>query len=174
MEGGDGVVKSEDVAMRDVGVTVKDASVATKGENDSTKDVNVVKNVGAPAKKKKMRRGGWNLLILGVLSVVIAMTTTGISLAIYHNSGDIYLDRSRPGYLPEESEIEEESKEKESEYVFEKTGKINREAIEEYLENLDKEVKAIDAYEKPFGAEALSDERLGIPVGGDDTGGDEL
>ena len=58
--------------------------------------------------KKKIPRGGWNLIIMGLISIVIATATTGISLAIYHNSGDIYLDRSRPGFLPDEEEIEED------------------------------------------------------------------
>lgn len=118
--------------------------------------------------KKKMNKGGRNLAILGVLSVVIATATTGVSLAVYHSSGDIYLDRSRPGYLPDEGEIEKEG-EKESEYIFEKSGKIGREVIEEYLESLGEEVKAIDAYEKPFGQDALSDERLGIPASKSET-----
>ena len=113
--------------------------------------------------KKKLSKGGRNLVILGVSSVMIAGATTGISLAIYHNSGDIYLDRSRPGYLPDEAEIEE-GEEQNLEYKLGKSGKIDMKVLEEYLENLDLEVKAIDAYEKPFGAEALSDERLGIPT----------
>ena len=53
-----------------------------------------------------MTKGGKNLVLLGVLAVLIATVTTCISLAIYHNSGDIYLDRSRPGFLPDEEEIE--------------------------------------------------------------------
>ena len=114
------------------------------------------------SKKQKMTHGGRNLVILGVISTVIAAVTTGVSLMIYHNSGDIYLDRSRPGYLPDEEEIEEEG-EKEEEYVFEKSGKLTAEIIEEYLEKLNIETKAIDAYEKPFDESALSDERLGIP-----------
>ena len=36
--------------------------------------------------------------------------------------------------------------------------------VEEYLENLDTETKAIDAYEDNFGSEALSDKHLGIPA----------
>ena len=72
------------------------------------------------------------------------------------------MDRSRPGYLPDEEEIEEEG-EKEEEYVFEKTGKLTMNVIEEYLEKLQVEVRAVDEYEKPFDESALSDERLGIP-----------
>lgn len=116
--------------------------------------------------KKKVMHGGRNLIILGIASTLIAIVTTGVSLLIYHNSGDIYLDRSRPGYLPDEAEIEEEG-EKEEEYVFEKSGKLTNGVIEEYLEKLDVEVRAIDAYEKPFDEDALSDERLWIPVESD-------
>lgn len=116
--------------------------------------------------KKRLTHGGWNLIILGIASTLIAIVTTSVSLLIYHNSGDIYLDRSRPGYLPDEEEIEEEG-EKEEEYVFEKSGKLTTDMIEEYLKKLDIEVRAIDAYEKPFDEDVLSDERLGIPVESD-------
>ncbi|MDO5451544.1 MAG: hypothetical protein Q4F56_00430 [Candidatus Saccharibacteria bacterium] len=115
------------------------------------------------ASRKKKIKGGTNLVILGVASVLIAATTTGISLAIYHNSGDIYIDRSRPGYLPDEEEIEDEEG-KELEYRLDRTGKMNIELVEEYLENLGFEVKAIDTYEKPFNQEVLTDEHLGIPL----------
>ena len=112
-------------------------------------------------KKKKIIHGGRNLVILGVISIILAITTTGVSLLIYHNSGDIYLDRSRPGYLPDEEEIEQEGEEEE--YSLEKSGKLTMEVIEEYLEKLKVDVKAIDGYEKPFDENVLSDERLGIP-----------
>ena len=108
-----------------------------------------------------MTSGGRNLMILGLASAVIAVVTTGVSLIIYHNSGDIYLDRSRPGYLPDKEEIEQGGNEKD-EFVFDKTGIITGEVLDQYLENLQKEINAIDAYEDPFGAAALSDEKLGI------------
>jgi len=111
--------------------------------------------------KKKLNKGGLNLIILGVLASFIAILTTSISLIIYHNSGDIYLDRSRPGFLPDEEEIEEEG-DKEEEYLFEKTGKLEIKNIEEYLQKLDIEIKAIDSYEKPFSSDVLSDKHLGI------------
>ncbi len=113
-------------------------------------------------KKKKMVHGGRNLVMLGVISTILAIITTGVSLLIYHNSGDIYLDRSRPGYLPDEEEIEQEGEEEE--YSLEKSGKLTIEIIEEYLEKLRTDVKAIDAYEKPFDEDVISDERLGIPT----------
>ena len=111
--------------------------------------------------KKKLNKGGLNLIILGVLASFIAILTTSISLIIYHNSGDIYLDHSRPGFLPDEEEIEEEG-DKEEEYIFEKTGKLEIKNIEEYLQKLDAEIKAIDSYEKPFSSDVLSDKHLGI------------
>ena len=84
--------------------------------------------------KRKMRKNGSNLVLLGVISVVIAITTTSVSLAIYHNSGDIYLDRSRPGFLPDENENQGDD-DGEPEYTFSKTGKITIGDLEEYLEN---------------------------------------
>ena len=101
------------------------------------------------------------MILLGAGAILIALATTSISLAIYHKSGDIYLDRSRPGFLPDEEEAKED--EEEEEYDFSKSGKLTINILEEYLERLDIEVKAIDAYEKPFDSDALSDSRLGIP-----------
>lgn len=112
----------------------------------------------------KMTHGGRNLVILGIASTMIALVTTGVSLAIYHNSGDIYLDRSRPGFLPDEQEIKQEEQKEEEEYSFEKSGKLTMQVVEEYLEKIQLEVKSIDAYERPFDENALSDDRLGIPV----------
>lgn len=114
------------------------------------------------ASEKKQNRGAINLIIMGLLSVLIAVSTTGISLAIYHNSGDIYLDRSRPGYLPDEEEIEGDEDEDVEEYDFSKSGSVTRESLDEYLKYLSQEEKAINAYEKPFDAMVLSDEHLGI------------
>lgn len=113
--------------------------------------------------KKKTQKGGRNLVLLGLISTIIAITTTGVSLAVYHNSGDIYLDRSRPGFLPDEEEIEEEVEEEEQ-YVFDKSGALSIDVLEEYLEKLRIETDAIDAYAKPFDAKVLSDEALGIPA----------
>ena len=107
-----------------------------------------------------MTKGGKNLIILGLASIIVATTTTGISLALYHNSGDIYLDRSRPGFLPDEEEIDDDKPEEE--YTFEKSGKITKDVIKEYLEKLQNEIDEIDKYEAPFDKKALSDEKLGI------------
>lgn len=108
----------------------------------------------------KLHKGGRNLLILGVVATLIAAVTTGLSLMIYHNSGDIYLDRSRPGFLPDEEEVKED--ENEEEYDFNKTGAFTVENLDEYSEKLKIEIEAVDTYDGPFKAEALSDESLGI------------
>ena len=88
--------------------------------------------------------------------------TTTVGLAIYRLSGDIYLDRSRPGYIPDEAEVEEENESKPEEYDFDKNGKVSAETIDEYLKHLSEEVNAVNSYEKPFDPSALTDERLGI------------
>lgn len=108
--------------------------------------------------KKGLSRGGRNLLWLGVGSIMVAMVTTVLSLILYHNSGDIYLDRSRPGFLPEKAEetLEEQ-------YMFKDSGIIDGNVIDEYLKNLRRERKTIESLDNPYGAEPLSDESLGIP-----------
>jgi hypothetical protein len=112
-----------------------------------------------------MQKGGRNLMLLGLGATLIACTTTGISLAIYHKSGDIYLDRSRPGFLPDEEEVEEEElKEEVKDYDFKQNDHLSKEALEEYLENIQNEINAIDAYKEPFNGRILSDEELGIPL----------
>ena len=109
-----------------------------------------------------MNSGARNLVILGIMSTVIAIATAGVSLAVYHNTGDIYLDRSRPGFLPDEEEIEQQEDIKEVDYQLDPSGNITTDILTEYLEKLEEEVKGIDAYQKPFDADALSNERLGL------------
>lgn len=111
--------------------------------------------------KTRVTRGGRNLVILGVVSIILAIITTSVSLAIYHNSGDIYLDLSRPGFPPDEKEVEESNKKKN--YNFIESGEITMDVLEEYIRELQEETKNIDSYEDPFGSGAMSNEKLGIP-----------
>ena len=117
-------------------------------------------------KKIKTQSGARNLILLGLASILIAVMTTSVALAIYHNSGDIYLDRSRPGYLPDEQEIEkdEDKKDDVEEYDFSRDGVVDEAGLGEFLKHLNEEVKAIDEFEKPFSSEVLTDDYLGIPV----------
>ncbi|MBQ6510563.1 hypothetical protein IJI94_01185 [Candidatus Saccharibacteria bacterium] len=107
-----------------------------------------------------MNKGGRNLIILGVSAVIIAILTTTISVIVYHSSGDIYLDRSRPGFLPEK--VEEEPKE---EYVFSDDGTINSDVVDEYVEEFQKIIDYIDKLEDAYSSNPLSDSTLGIPTG---------
>ncbi len=107
-----------------------------------------------------MTSGGRNLAILGFVSVVVAISLTGISLALYHNSGDIYLDRSRPGYLPGEDDEPDDIIEED--YELDKSGLLTDELIKDYLRAFGNEINAVDAYKDPFNSEALSDAKLGI------------
>ena len=70
--------------------------------------------------EKKSTNGARNLFIMSLVAILIALSTTGVSLAIYHNSGDIYLDRSRPGFLPDEDEIEDDANKQKFDYELEK------------------------------------------------------
>ncbi len=138
-------------------------SAKTSATGSATDGAKASANVEASPASPRLSAGGRNLIILGVGATLIAILTTTIGLAIYHLSGDIYLDRSRPGYLPDEAEVIEEAETEPEAYTFEGTGKITREVLEEYLQHYSEELNAIDSYKDPFAASALSDEHLGIP-----------
>lgn len=106
--------------------------------------------------------GGRNLMILAVIAIVVSLGLTTASLAIYHYTGDIYLDRSRPGYLPDTEEIEIEEETEEGVYSFEKSGVVTKEVLDEYLKKLQIEIDALDEYQDPFNDESLSNEHFGL------------
>ena len=106
-------------------------------------------------------KGGRNLLLLGIIATSIAFLTTFISLKIYHDSGDIYLDRSRPGFLPEKEEVEKD--EDSDSFVFSDSGLLTPEVLEEYLGNLKQEINHLDDFSSdPFSTLPLSDSILGF------------
>ncbi len=121
------------------------------------KDVNPV----SPEEKPEDIKGGRNLLILGIVSVGIAVTTTIVSLVVYHKSGDIYLDRSRPGFLPDEEEVMQKP---ETTYTFPSSGVLTAGDIDEYITHFEEAVEVIDDLPSPFSESPLSDESLGIPA----------
>ena len=102
-----------------------------------------------------------NLVILGFISIGIAIITTAVSLIIYHNSGDIYLDRSRPGYLPDKAELEETNSA--NAYDFSVTGPLTKSDLDEYIKHFEENLNTIDDLEDPFSGNPLSDKSLGIP-----------
>ncbi|MBR3180987.1 hypothetical protein IKF63_02830 [Candidatus Saccharibacteria bacterium] len=125
-------------------------------------DVNDVPSNKKPKiPKSKLSSGSRNLLILGLGSTIITFLFTFITLKIYHDSGDIYLDRSRPGFLPEKEEAERDKDN--TDYSFPDSGVLTSKDMDEYLENLAEELDRLNDFSSdPFGPKPLSDESLGI------------
>lgn len=109
--------------------------------------------------------GKRNLIILGAVAIIIAGLTTSFSLWIYRSTGDIYLDRSRPGYLPDDKEVEEGSSNSNSGFVFnENGGELTQKELDEYLKELKTVNDRIKALSDPYAPGPLSNESLGISV----------
>ena len=113
------------------------------------------------AKSEHPIHGARNLFILGVVAISLAVISTTISLYIYHATGDIYLDRSRPGFIFEDETTGDTASETTT-YSFSPDGEINRDTLSEYLDELDKVIEEVDAASSAFSADPLSDESLGI------------
>ncbi len=109
-----------------------------------------------------MSQGGRNLMILGCGAIFLAGVTTTASLMIYRSSGDIYLDRSRPGYLPDSEEATEESAGPIN-YTFSENGELNASELDEYLKELRLVNNRLKDFADPFSPAPLSNESLGIP-----------
>lgn len=110
-----------------------------------------------------MTKGGKNLLILGLMATGFSLAATGVSLTIYHNSGDIYLDRSRPGFLPDESDLNNGEEGTSGDvYVYPEGQKVDETIITEYLKALTEKKEAITKRGEAFGSDVLSDASLGI------------
>ena len=107
-----------------------------------------------------MSSGSRNLTLLGLGSIVIAIIVSAISLTIYHSSGDIYLDRSRPGFLPDKSE---KIKTPAKSYTFSDSGAVDQKTLNLYLKKVKSELKSLKKVEAPYSAEPLTDKSLGIP-----------
>ena len=116
-------------------------------------------------KEEKTIHGGRNLMILGFATAVIAIISTAVSLQIYRATGDIYLDRSRPGYISEGEKHSDEDDQKEN---FSNEGEVNQKAIDEYLKELDKVMGRISEASDDFSPEALTDDSLSISVENDE------
>lgn len=111
---------------------------------------------------EKKHTGGRNLMILGVVSILIAIITSAVSLYLYHKSGDIYLDCSFPESDCPSARAGSEENNREEAYTFSDNGEINREVLEKYLKELKNTTNRIDKLENPFDTDSLSDESLGI------------
>ena len=105
------------------------------------------------------QNGGRNLCILGIGALIVAIITTSISLKIYHDTGDVYLDRSRPGFISDEEKHRTAENIKET---FSEDGEIDAKVLDEYLQKLEQMRKKSDDYIKDFTTNPLSDDQLGI------------
>ena len=110
----------------------------------------------------KKTNGARNILILGVASVAIALTTSLVSLYVYHKSGDIYLDCSLPDADCPSARSDSEENNRSQVYVFQDSGDIDEKVLEEYLKEIETPINRVKKLEDPFGGNALSDESLGI------------
>ena len=108
-------------------------------------------------------QGGRRLVILGISAISIAFIASSISLFIYTSSGDIYLDRSRPGFIFED-ELEPKNGQAESTAAFAPDGTVTNSTLDEYLDKLDALIKDVSAESDAFSDAALSDEALNITI----------
>lgn len=117
------------------------------------------------------QNGGRNLCILGIGALIVAIVTTSISLKIYHDTGDVYLDRSRPGFISDEEKRQTEENIKET---FSEDGEIDTKVLDEYLQKLEQMRKKSDDYIKDFTTNPLSDDQLGIEATDEPEGSSEV
>lgn len=103
--------------------------------------------------------GGRNLMILGLVSAIIAIVTTAISLVVYRVTGDIYLDRSRPGYISENEADDDKYDAKEN---ISTEGEVTKSTINEYINQLDSVRGRIESLENAFDEDPLNDDALSI------------
>ncbi len=107
--------------------------------------------------------GKRNLIILGAGALCFTVLSTGLSLWIYRSTGDIYLDRSRPGYLPDREEAKEESGVNSS-FSYSDTGALDKSELDTYLKELKTTTNRLKALSDPYSMTPLSNESLGIPA----------
>ncbi len=111
---------------------------------------------------EKTSKGGRNLIILGVGSVIAALVTSLVSLYVYHKSGDIYLDCSLPESDCPSARANSEENDRDEIYIFSDSGDINKTVLNEYIKEVKKPAERIEKTIESFNDDVLSDESLGI------------
>lgn len=106
-----------------------------------------------------MSKGFRNMIVLISGAIVIALATVSISLSIYYNSGDVFLDRSRPGYIPTNPD-EYQSEAPKTDYKMSESGELTPADLKDYLDNINIENLDINSVSDPFSADVLSDFNL--------------
>ena len=120
---------------------------------------------GENNKPSQPLNGGRNLIILGLVSITIVAASTAMSLYIYRSTGDIYLDRSRPGFIIEKDDAEPV---KETIHRFSSDGDVTKETYDEYLHELNTIIDNLADSEDSFSETPLSDDSLKVTVNDDD------
>lgn len=113
----------------------------------------------ASKNEPSLKPGGRNLLLLCLAGIVMALISTSISLIIYRSSGDIYIDRSRPGYISEDEVYDTADDGNES---FSSDGEITKDVLDEYAKDINDTYQRLDTAKDAFSDKALSAETLGI------------
>ena len=123
-----------------------------------------LESLGAVEPNKRIK-GGRNLIILGFAATAIAALSTAVSLYIYRATGDVYLDRSRPGYIFEDEKHDVNDDKKD---LFSADGGIDSGVLDQYLKEYDTVMERIEDSSNDFSPEPLSNESLSIDIVGHD------
>lgn len=95
------------------------------------------------------------LSLLLIITVIVAITMTSISVAIYNSSGAAQLDLSRPGYLSVSDKVQTND----DINTYSASGAVNKETIEEFIKLYDTQVSKamkVDAFNgDPLNPEVL-------------------
>ena len=110
----------------------------------------------ASKNEPSLKPGGRNLLLLCLAGIVMALISTSI---IYRSSGDIYIDRSRPGYISEDEVYDTADDGNET---FSSDGEITKDVLDKYARDINDIYQRLDAAKDAFSDKALSAETLGI------------
>ena len=111
--------------------------------------------------------GGRKLTIFGMVVIFIAIISASVSLFIYSATGDIYLDRSRPGFISDGESIKDDENLK-YDAAFPPDGPIDVKILNEYLNKFDAATTEATFDSDAFSADALSDENLNITGSAED------
>lgn len=96
------------------------------------------------------------MLLVGA-TITMAFVLVVIALMLYNSSGAAQLDLSRPGYQSVRDKVSRDN----SFAGFPSSGSIDKEALDEFREMYDKQLKEATVVES-FGGDVLSDASLGV------------
>jgi len=119
-----------------------------------------------PVQAPATSTGRRNLIILTIVMIILPIITVVVSLIYYDLSGDKYLDRSRPGFMPDKPDDSDDANKPVDK--FSEDGPNNQEVLDEYLERLRNRTQPVlDG--KFFQEDPLSDNSLLRPMNDTDT-----